>query len=114
MGEHPLWVCPPAALPFFGTQPAEAAILANGELRFAHCLSEFVRGVPFPHLLAFDQHSGYASLYPSAAMYLIRALASLRDQDMNIGIQGFYDDVVAPTEADRSRPSRKGQILKIN
>ena len=52
-------------------------------------------------LLAFDQHSGYASLYPSAAMYLIRALASLRDQDMNIGIQGFYDDVVPPTEADR-------------
>ena len=52
-------------------------------------------------LLDFDQHSGFASLYPSAAMYLIRALASLRDQDMNINIQGFYDDVVEPTEADR-------------
>src|SRR5258707_4905021 len=34
-------------------------------------------------------------------MYLIRALASLRDQDMNINIHGFYDDVVQPTEADR-------------
>jgi acetylornithine deacetylase/succinyl-diaminopimelate desuccinylase-like protein len=51
--------------------------------------------------LNFDQHSGYASIYPSAAMYLIGALASLRDQDMNIRIEGFYDGVVPPTEADR-------------
>jgi acetylornithine deacetylase/succinyl-diaminopimelate desuccinylase-like protein len=52
-------------------------------------------------MLAFDQHSGWASVYPSAAMYLIGALASLRDQDMNIKIDGFYDKVVKPTEADR-------------
>ena len=52
-------------------------------------------------MLAFDQHSGFASLYPSAAAYLVAALASLRDQDMNIRIEGFYDDVVEPTEADR-------------
>jgi acetylornithine deacetylase/succinyl-diaminopimelate desuccinylase-like protein len=52
-------------------------------------------------LLDFDQHSGTASIYPSAAMYLIEALASLRDQDMNIRIEGFYDGVVDPTEADR-------------
>jgi acetylornithine deacetylase/succinyl-diaminopimelate desuccinylase-like protein len=52
-------------------------------------------------LLDFDQHSGYASIYPSAAMYLVEALASLRDQDMNIRIDGFYDGVVDPTEADR-------------
>jgi acetylornithine deacetylase/succinyl-diaminopimelate desuccinylase-like protein len=52
-------------------------------------------------LLDFDQHSGFASIYPSAAMYLIGALASLRDQDMNIKIEGFYDKVVKPTEADR-------------
>ena len=51
--------------------------------------------------LAFDQHSGFASIYPSAAMYLIEALASLRDQDMNIRIDGFHDGVIAPTEADR-------------
>jgi acetylornithine deacetylase/succinyl-diaminopimelate desuccinylase-like protein len=51
-------------------------------------------------LLAFDQHSGFASIYPSAAMYLVQALASLRDQDMNIRIEGFYDDVVDPSEAD--------------
>jgi acetylornithine deacetylase/succinyl-diaminopimelate desuccinylase-like protein len=51
--------------------------------------------------LDFDQHSGFASIYPSAAMYLVGALASLRDQDMNIKIEGFYDKVVQPTEADR-------------
>ena len=52
-------------------------------------------------LLDFDQHSGWASIYPSAAMYLVGAIASLRDQDMNIKIDGFYDRVVSPTEADR-------------
>jgi len=51
--------------------------------------------------LSFDQHSGFASIYPSAAMYMIGALASLRDQEMNIQISGFYDKVVKPTEADR-------------
>ena len=44
--------------------------------------------------LSFDQHSGLASIYPSAAMYLIEALASLRDRDMNIKIDGFYDDML--------------------
>ena len=52
-------------------------------------------------LLDFDQHSGFASIYPSAAIYLVSALASLRDLDMNIKIDGFYDQVVKPTEADR-------------
>jgi acetylornithine deacetylase/succinyl-diaminopimelate desuccinylase-like protein len=52
-------------------------------------------------LLDFDQHSGFASIYPSAAMYLAGALASLRDQDMNIKIEGFYDQVVQPTDNDR-------------
>ena len=51
--------------------------------------------------LAFDQHSGYASIYPSAAMYLVGALASLRDQEMNVKIDGFYDAALKPTEADR-------------
>ncbi len=63
-----------------------------------------VRGLLYVQLrvkmLAFDQHSAFASIYPSAAMYLVQALASLRDQDMNIRIEGFYDGVVDPTEAD--------------
>jgi acetylornithine deacetylase/succinyl-diaminopimelate desuccinylase-like protein len=69
-----------------------------------------VRGLLYVQLrvqmLGFDQHSGYASLYPSAAMYLIRALASLRDQDMNINISGFYDDVVPPSAEDRTMLSK--------
>jgi acetylornithine deacetylase/succinyl-diaminopimelate desuccinylase-like protein len=52
-------------------------------------------------LMDFDQHSGWASIYPSAAMYLIGAIASLRDQDMNVKIDGFYERVVNPTETDR-------------
>jgi acetylornithine deacetylase/succinyl-diaminopimelate desuccinylase-like protein len=52
-------------------------------------------------MLDFDQHSGFASIYPSATMYMIGALASLRDQEMNIRLEGFYDKVVKPTEADR-------------
>ena len=52
-------------------------------------------------MLGFDQHSGYASIYPSAAMHLVRALESLRDDDMNIRIDGFYDGVVPPTPEDR-------------
>jgi acetylornithine deacetylase/succinyl-diaminopimelate desuccinylase-like protein len=56
--------------------------------------------------LAFDQHSGFASIYPSAAMYMVAALASLRDLDMNIKIDGFYDGVVKPTDADRRMMAR--------
>ena len=52
-------------------------------------------------MLAFDQHSSFASIYPSAAMYLIEALASLRDQDMNIRIDGFYDKALKATDSDR-------------
>jgi acetylornithine deacetylase/succinyl-diaminopimelate desuccinylase-like protein len=53
-------------------------------------------------MLDFDQHSGFASIYPSAAMYLVEALSSLRDQDMNIRIDGFYERVIEPTDADRA------------
>lgn len=56
--------------------------------------------------LAFDQHSGFASIYPSAAMYLVGALASLRDQDMNIKIEGFYDRALKPSESDRRMMSK--------
>jgi acetylornithine deacetylase/succinyl-diaminopimelate desuccinylase-like protein len=52
-------------------------------------------------MLSFDQHSGFASIYPSPAIYLVEALASLRDQDMNIHIDGFYDRAVEASDADR-------------
>jgi len=52
-------------------------------------------------MLDFDQHSGWASIYPSAAYLLVAALASLRDNDMNIKVDGFYDAALKPTDADR-------------
>ncbi|HET9781410.1 MAG TPA: M20/M25/M40 family metallo-hydrolase [Candidatus Dormibacteraeota bacterium] len=52
-------------------------------------------------MLDFDQHSGWASIYPSAAHYLVDALASMCDRNLNIKIDGFYDKVVKPTENDR-------------
>ncbi|HET7339307.1 MAG TPA: M20/M25/M40 family metallo-hydrolase [Candidatus Dormibacteraeota bacterium] len=52
-------------------------------------------------MLDFDQHSGWASVYPSAAHYLVDALASMCDRNLNIKIEGFYDKVVKPTETDR-------------
>jgi acetylornithine deacetylase/succinyl-diaminopimelate desuccinylase-like protein len=39
-------------------------------------------------------------------MYLIEALASLRDRDMNIRIDGFYDRLIKPTAADRQMMAR--------
>ncbi|MGH7904312.1 MAG: M20/M25/M40 family metallo-hydrolase [Candidatus Dormibacteraceae bacterium] len=64
-----------------------------------------VRGLLYVQLrvrqLAFDQHSSLASLYPSAAAYLVLALASLRDLDMNVKIEGFADGVKPPGERDR-------------
>jgi acetylornithine deacetylase/succinyl-diaminopimelate desuccinylase-like protein len=57
-------------------------------------------------MLSFDQHSGFASIYPSPAIYLVEALASLRDQDMNIRIDGFYDRAVEASDADRRMMAR--------
>src|SRR5690349_19423593 len=54
--KYPLGVCSSAALPFLRTQPAQAAILADRELRLADRPAEFVRRVPVAHLLTLDQH----------------------------------------------------------
>ena len=50
--------------------------------------------------LAFDAHSGGAQLLPSATWRLIEALSTLRAPDGRITIDGFMDDVAAPTEAE--------------
>jgi acetylornithine deacetylase/succinyl-diaminopimelate desuccinylase-like protein len=64
-----------------------------------------VRGLLYVHLrvrtLAFDQHSGFASLFPSASLYMVNALASLSDTDLNVRIRGFYDEARPPTPSDR-------------
>jgi len=49
--------------------------------------------------MARDAHSGGAATLPSAAWRLVQALASLRGPDGRVRIPGFYDDVLAPTQA---------------
>ena len=61
-----------------------------------------VRGILYVELgirtLAYDAHSGGASLYENAAWRLVEALATLRQPDGTVTIDGFYDDVRKPTE----------------
>jgi acetylornithine deacetylase/succinyl-diaminopimelate desuccinylase-like protein len=47
-----------------------------------------------------DQHSSVAVYAPSPVWRLVDALASLRNEDGRVLVEGFYDDVVAPTPQD--------------
>ncbi|HEV3472153.1 MAG TPA: M20/M25/M40 family metallo-hydrolase [Actinomycetota bacterium] len=47
-----------------------------------------------------DQHSSRAVVAPSPVWRLVEALATLSDPSGRVLIDGFYDDVVAPTERD--------------
>ena len=47
--------------------------------------------------LAGDAHSSYAAILPSAAWRLLRALASIKDEDERILVDGFYDAIVEPS-----------------
>ena len=53
-------------------------------------------------LLQDDQHSSLAVIAPSAAWRLVEALNTMRSPDGRILIDGFYDTVVAPTDADEA------------
>ena len=61
-----------------------------------------VRGILYVELsvrtLAYDAHSGGASLYENAAWRLVDALGTLRKPDGTVTIDGFYDDVRKPSE----------------
>ncbi|HEX2057017.1 MAG TPA: M20/M25/M40 family metallo-hydrolase [Actinomycetota bacterium] len=52
--------------------------------------------------LAEDQHSSLAVVAPSPVWHLVEALATLRSPDGKVLIDGFYDDVVPPTEEDEA------------
>jgi acetylornithine deacetylase/succinyl-diaminopimelate desuccinylase-like protein len=80
-----------------------------------------VRGMVYAELsvrtLAFDAHSGGAQLLPSATWRLVEALNTLRAPDGRITIDGFMDDVAAPTEAEldhlRTLPFEEDEIKRI-
>lgn len=50
--------------------------------------------------LAEDQHSSLASYVPSPVWRMLEALSTLRDPDGRVLIDGFYDNVEPPTDAD--------------
>lgn len=49
-----------------------------------------------------DIHSKFGAVIDSASWYLLNAVASLRDEQGRILVEGIYDDVVAPTERELS------------
>lgn len=48
-----------------------------------------------------DAHSGNAHKLPSGAWRLVKALASLKDENGRVLILGFYDNVREPTESEK-------------
>jgi acetylornithine deacetylase/succinyl-diaminopimelate desuccinylase-like protein len=49
-----------------------------------------------------DVHSGTGgSIFPNAAWRLVWALSTLKDENENILIPGFYDDIIPPTSRER-------------
>jgi acetylornithine deacetylase/succinyl-diaminopimelate desuccinylase-like protein len=48
-------------------------------------------------MLSGDAHSSYAAILPSAAWRLLQALQTIKDQDEQIQIDGFYDAITEPT-----------------
>ncbi len=52
-------------------------------------------------MMNHDAHSSLACILPSAAYRLIWALASLKDQNEHVLIDGFYDGIKPMTEAER-------------
>jgi acetylornithine deacetylase/succinyl-diaminopimelate desuccinylase-like protein len=80
-----------------------------------------VRGMAYVELtvrtVAFDAHSGGAQLLPNAAWRLIEALTTLRAPDGSILIDGYMDDVAAPTQDQlahlRTLPFEEEEIKRI-
>jgi len=69
------------------------------------------RGILYVELsvksLARDCHSGvWGTVLPNAAWRLTWALSTLKSPDERVGIRGFYDRVVPPSDRDRQLMSR--------
>jgi len=85
---------------------ANGAVWEEGKLEYGDQPSLLlgVRGVLYIELLVnkmkIDAHSGYAHILPNAAWHLNRALTLLKDDEDNILIPGFYDNVRQPTNEE--------------
>jgi len=58
------------------------------------------------HGASRDVHSSYATVVPNPAWRLIWALNTLKDTDERVLVEGFYDAVRPPSEADQDALSR--------
>jgi acetylornithine deacetylase/succinyl-diaminopimelate desuccinylase-like protein len=65
-----------------------------------------VRGIVYVELavrtLNYDAHSGGAQLYPNAAWRLVEALSTLWSNEGRVLVDGFYESVRLPTDAQRA------------
>ncbi len=57
-----------------------------------------------------DFHSAFAGVYPSAAWRLVHALATMKDAEGNILIDGFYDDVRKPSAAFQKLQNEQPEV----
>jgi acetylornithine deacetylase/succinyl-diaminopimelate desuccinylase-like protein len=87
---------------------ADAALKEGGALdsEGRPILSLGGKGILYCHFrvrtMSRDAHSGGATHYPNAAWRLAHAFASLMDTKGRVQIDGFYDDVRKPSDADRA------------
>jgi acetylornithine deacetylase/succinyl-diaminopimelate desuccinylase-like protein len=87
---------------------ADACVWEFGRVDFREVPLQFLglRGICYVELSCrtadIDVHSGVGgSIFPNAAWRLVWALNSLKGPDERIRIDGYYDDVIPPSERDR-------------
>ena len=68
------------------------------------------KGILYCHFrvrtMSRDAHSGGATHYPNAAWRLAQAFSSLMDEHGRVRVDGFYDDVRKPSDAERAMLDR--------
>jgi acetylornithine deacetylase/succinyl-diaminopimelate desuccinylase-like protein len=66
--------------------------------------------------ISHDAHSSYGTVLPNAAWRLVWALSTIKGPDERVMIDGFYDDVRAPTPDERAAieamPAEEVETLK--
>jgi acetylornithine deacetylase/succinyl-diaminopimelate desuccinylase-like protein len=90
-----------------GLLKADACVWEFGGVDYADRPVQYLglRGILYVELRAQtasqDVHSGIGgSIFPNAAWRLVWALNTLKDEDENILLPGFYDPVIPPSERD--------------
>lgn len=85
---------------------ADAGIWESGSKNTKNELTIYlgVKGILYVELIAKgpsrDVHSAGATIIPNPAWRLIKALSTLKDENENILIPGFYDDVIPPSKRE--------------